>query len=99
MTIILYTLAVSFTLALILGILLGIFEKLFYVPVDERIVKIRAVLPSVNCGVCGYPGCDGFAAGVAAGEAPVTGCVVGRAPVAQAIGEIMGVPVPGPAGK
>ena len=36
MTIILYTLAVSFTLALILGLLLGIFEKVFYVHVYER---------------------------------------------------------------
>ena len=50
MTIILYTLAVSFTLALILGLLLGIFEKVFYVHVDERIAKIRAVLPGVKFG-------------------------------------------------
>ncbi|ERF61493.1 (Fe-S)-binding protein [Treponema socranskii] len=85
---------VSFVLAFVIGVLLGIFKKIFYIPVDERVGKIRAVLPGVNCGACGYPGCDGFAAGVASGKAPVNGCLVGRAPVAQAIGEIMGVPVP-----
>ena len=85
---------VSFVLAFVIGVLLGIFKKIFYIPVDEKAAAIRAVLPGINCGACGYPGCDGFAAGVASGQAPVTGCVVGRAPVAQAIGEIMGVPVP-----
>ena len=85
---------VSFVLAFIIGVLLGIFKKILYIPVDEKAAAIRAVLPGINCGACGYPGCDGFAAGVASGEAPVNGCLVGRAPVAQAIGEIMGVPVP-----
>ena len=91
---ILTAVAVSFVLAFVIGVLLGIFKKIFYIPVDEKAAAIRAVLPGINCGACGYPGCDGFAAGVASGEAPVNGCLVGRAPVAQAIGEIMGVPVP-----
>ena len=99
MQMIILTLIVSLILSLAIGFLLGFFKKLFYVAPDETVAKIREVLPGANCGACGFPGCDGFAAGVAAGEAPVTGCVVGRAPVAQAIGEIMGVPVPGPAGK
>lgn len=91
MKIILLTLAVSLSLSLILGVLLGVFKKIFHVEVDKTVAAVRAVLPGANCGACGFPGCDGFAAAVAAGDAPVNGCPVGAAPVAQAIGKIMGV--------
>ena len=32
---------------------------------EEAILK---ALPGNNCGACGYPGCDGYAAAVAAGQ-------------------------------
>ena len=48
--------AVSFVLAFVIGVLLGIFKKIFYIPVDEKAAAIRAVLPGINCGACGYPG-------------------------------------------
>jgi uncharacterized Fe-S cluster-containing protein len=38
--------------------------------------KILGNLPGHNCGACGYPRCDGFAAAVAAGKATVSGCLV-----------------------
>ena len=91
MNIILLTLAVSLVLSLLLGLLLGFFKKIFYVEPDKTAAAVREVLPGANCGACGYPGCDGFAAAVAAGDAPVNGCPVGAAPVAEAIGKIMGV--------
>lgn len=91
MTTIIYTLAVSFGLALFLGFLLGFFKEVFYVPVDETVGKVRDVLPGANCGGCGYPGCDGFAAAVAVGDAPVSGCTAGGVPTAQAVGRVMGV--------
>ena len=46
---------------LLIGILLGIAGKKFYVEVDERETKVREALPGNNCGGCGYPGCDGAA--------------------------------------
>ena len=69
---------------LLIGILLGIAGKKFYVEVDERETKVREALPGNNCGGCGYPGCDGAAAAVVKGEAPVSVCPVGGAPVAAA---------------
>ena len=75
---------------LLIGILLGIAGKKFYVEVDERETKVREALPGNNCGGCGYPGCDGAAAAVVKGEAPISVCPVGGAPVAAAIGAIMG---------
>ena len=76
---------------LIIAILLGIASEKFKVPVDEKEVAIRAELPGNNCGGCGYAGCDGLAAAIAAGEAPVNACPDGGAPVAEKISEIMGV--------
>ena len=66
---------------LLIGILLGIAGKKFYVEVDERETKVREALPGNNCGGCGYPGCDGAAAAVVKGEAPISVCPVqGTAP-------------------
>ena len=65
----------------------------FHVEVDEREAQVRECLPGNNCGACGYAGCDAMAAAIARGEAPVNGCPVGGAPVADKIGEIMGASV------
>ncbi len=75
---------------LIIGLLLGVAGKKFAVETDEREVQVREQLPGNNCGGCGYPGCDGLAAAIAAGKAPVNACPVGGPPVAKAIGAIMG---------
>ena len=62
---------------LIIAILLGIASEKFKVPVNEKEVAVRAELPGNNCGGCGYAGCDGLAAAIAAGDAPVNACPVG----------------------
>jgi RnfABCDGE-type electron transport complex B subunit len=76
---------------IVIAILLGIASEKFKVPVDEKAVAVREVLPGNNCGGCGYAGCDGLAAAIAAGEAPVNACPVGGAAAADQISEIMGV--------
>ena len=76
---------------LIIGILLGVAGAKLSVKVDEKEVAVREELPGNNCGGCGYPGCDGLAAAIAANEAPVNACPVGGAAVAEKIAAIMGV--------
>lgn len=78
-------------LGLLFGVGLGIASKKFAVTIDPKVEMIRNALPGVNCGACGYPGCDGFATACAKGIAPANGCPVGGAPVAQAVSEILGV--------
>ena len=73
-----------------IGIFLGIAGKKFAVEVDEKEVAVRAALPGNNCGGCGFPGCDGLAKAIAAGEAPVNACPVGGDPVGKKIAAIMG---------
>lgn len=75
------------------GGLLAYAARRFAVPVDERAEAIAGALPGANCGGCGYPGCSGLAAAIAAGKAPVDACPVGGARVAAAIASIMGVQV------
>jgi len=91
MEIILGTLVVSLILSLLLGFLLGYFKKVFHVSVDPTEANVRAALPGVNCGACGYPGCDGLASAIARGEAPVNACTVGGPATAKAVGAVMGV--------
>ena len=76
--------------ALIIGIILSVAEKVFKVEVNEKEVAVREELPGSNCGGCGYAGCDALAKAIAEGEAPVSACPVGGMPVAQKIAEIMG---------
>ena len=63
-------------LSLLFGVGLGVAAKKFAVDQDPKIDLVRDALPGANCGACGYPGCDGLAAAIVAGEAPVDACPV-----------------------
>lgn len=78
-------------LGLVLGLGLGIAAKVFAVKTDPTVEKVRGLLPGANCGGCGFPGCDGFAKALAAGEAKPAACVVVSADNLKAIGEALGV--------
>lgn len=78
-------------LGLLFGLLLSYASKKFKVERDPRIEKINDVLPGANCGGCGYPGCDGYASAVVAGEADIDKCCPGGSEVIDKIAEIMGV--------
>ncbi|ALQ38272.1 RnfABCDGE type electron transport complex subunit B [Fusobacterium hwasookii] len=87
----------------ITGVLMGLFlayaSKKFEVEVDPKVEAILAILPGVNCGACGYPGCSGYASGVALEGAKMTLCAPGGPKVAEKIGDIMGVAVEMPVKK
>ncbi|MDO5707421.1 MAG: RnfABCDGE type electron transport complex subunit B [Andreesenia angusta] len=77
-------------LGLVFGVILGVAAKVFEVPVNPQIVKVRGALPGANCGACGFPGCDGLAEAIAEGKAPVNACPVGGEQCASEIAAIMG---------
>lgn len=76
---------------LMIGVALVYAGKKFHVETDEREALVRECLPGNNCGACGYPGCDGVAAAIVKGEAPVNACPVNTAENGQKIASIMGV--------
>lgn len=78
---------------LLAGLMLAFASKFMSVPTDEKAEKIRECLPGANCGGCGYSGCDGYAAAVAAGEAEPDKCAAGGAKTAAAMAEILGIEI------
>jgi Na+-translocating ferredoxin:NAD+ oxidoreductase RNF subunit RnfB len=74
---------------------LGVASKKFHVEVDPRLLSIEGILPGLNCGACGYPGCPGFAEGLLAEEVEVTDCAPGGEEVVHQLAEYLGLEAAG----
>ncbi len=74
------------------GVILSAAAKFFEVQKDERIENVRSALPGVNCGACGFAGCDEYAQKIVLEGAKINLCTPGADGVARSISEIMGVP-------
>jgi Na+-translocating ferredoxin:NAD+ oxidoreductase RNF subunit RnfB len=86
-----YPTAVMGALGLVFGALLAYASIKFFVQADERVSRIRELLPGANCGGCGYPGCDGYADGIVNEGAKTNLCAAGGPQLAAGIAGIMGV--------
>lgn len=82
---------VALSVALTAGILLLIFSKLFNVEKNPVEKMIRECLPGVNCGACGFKGCDDYAAALAEEQTKPSLCIPGDQKVADQICGILGV--------
>ena len=78
-------------LALTAGVLLLVFSRLFFVEENPLKKSVRECLPGINCGACGYKGCDDYAQAIAEDGAKPSLCVPGTQKVADKICEIIGV--------
>ena len=88
--------AAVFSLTLLglgLGGLLGLAARYLRVESNPLQEEIQQLLPGVNCGQCGFPGSNGAAEALAAGQAAVTLCPPGGLPLAQALAAKLGVTV------
>ncbi|MBQ8293263.1 MAG: electron transporter RnfB [Bacilli bacterium] len=54
---IVYALIVLGGLGLLLGLLIGLCNKFLFVEQNNYVEEVYELLPKVNCGVCGNPGC------------------------------------------
>ena len=45
-------------LGLLFGVGLAVASRIFFVKRDPRVEEVEGVLPGVNCGACGAPGCS-----------------------------------------
>ncbi len=88
---VLYPTAVMGVLGLAFGALLAFASIKFFVATDERVSRIRDILPGANCGGCGFAGCDGYAEGIVNEGVKTNLCAAGGAALAQGIADIMGV--------
>lgn len=55
-------------MSLIFGLGLAFAADYFHVEPDTRVDAIEGMLPGINCGTCGYPGCNAFANAIVDGE-------------------------------
>lgn len=59
---------------------------------NEKEKRVIDALPGVNCGACGYPGCEAYARALATGETDITNlCVPGADAVSKVLSDILGV--------
>ena len=68
------TVLVMLVLGCVMGLILFVASKAFYVEVDEREEKVLAMLPGYNCGSCGHPGCSGLAKALIEGTSDTVSC-------------------------
>lgn len=79
-------------IGLVAGILLTLASRFMAVKSNETEKAILKKLPGVNCGACGYPGCEGYAKALASDKnVPINLCVPGGDPASQEIADILGV--------
>ena len=93
---VLTALAVVVSVGLLFGILLALFIHLFGVEEDQKTQQIRAALPGINCGACGFKGCNDYAEALARGEAKPNLCIPGAEDTAKELGTILGIEVEEP---
>ena len=87
--------AIAIIVVTVIGILcavmLSVASKVMAVEVDERVTQVRECLPGANCGGCGFPGCDGYAAALVEDpDLPLTLCAAGGNAAAQAVAAVLG---------
>ncbi|WP_320007938.1 FAD-dependent oxidoreductase [Maridesulfovibrio sp.] len=73
--------------------ILAVASRILHVKEDPRIAQVEEVLPGVNCGGCGYAGCNGAANAVVEGKSGANVCVIGGTETAKAVGAVMGLEV------
>ncbi len=77
-------------LAGLFGLVLGYSSVRFRVEGDPVVDQIDGLLPQMQCGQCGLPGCRQYAEAVARGEAELNLCVPGGANVVKALADLLG---------
>lgn len=80
-------------LGLLSGILLTIGSKVFAVEVDERVDQVKEALPGVNCGACGFSGCEDYANAIIESGVATNMCKPGGDAVSAKISGILGTAV------
>lgn len=87
---IIFAAAVLGGIGLLTGLFLGIASETLKPETDHLEGLVLEALPGINCGRCGYAGCNALAQAIVSGNAGMNGCPVGGKKSAEKIREIMG---------
>jgi Na+-translocating ferredoxin:NAD+ oxidoreductase RNF subunit RnfB len=91
LTLILEAAGVLGGLGLIIGALLAYVGEKMKVEVDPRVEEVFEKLPQLNCGACGYAGCELAASAMVKGETVPSACVVASEEALNDIARVLGV--------
>jgi electron transport complex protein RnfB len=80
-------------LGALLGIVLGVANKLLQVEGNPLVDELTALMPGSNCGQCGFPGCSGAATAIAEGTASPACCPPGGKALASLLAAKLGIEV------
>jgi H+/Na+-translocating ferredoxin:NAD+ oxidoreductase subunit B len=84
-------LAVFTALGVVFGLTLAAVARRFHVASNPLVDRVRAQLPSANCGACGFAGCQAYAeAVVERTDVSPSLCAPGRGSVAEALARLTG---------
>lgn len=81
------------SLTSLLALMLAVANHRLHVSEDPRIEGVQEMLPHVNCGGCGYPGCRPFAEALVQGQVKPGRCTVSSADQRDRIASYLGVEV------
>jgi len=95
MTSILLAVGIVAGFGLVFGVGLSVAAAVMDIPADERVERLLEALPGVNCGACGFSGCEGYAQAIAGEGALCNLCTPGMDAVALSLADIMGIPAQG----
>lgn len=93
---ILTALGAALSVGLLLGLILAFVSYKFGTEENPKKQQIRECLPGINCGACGFKGCDDYAAALSEGKTEPNLCIPGAESTAKEIGAILGVEVAEP---
>jgi electron transport complex protein RnfB len=80
-------------LGAVLGVLLGVANRVLRVEGNPIVEELVAMMPGSNCGQCGFPGCTGAAEAIVDGSAAPTCCPPGGKALASAIAAKLGLTI------
>lgn len=88
---IILAIVIFIVLGAIAAVILWFADRFFNVPTDEKVAAIRECLPGVNCGACGFTGCDDYANNLSLGGISCSRCTPGGADVAKKLAAVLGM--------
>jgi len=88
----LYAFAATSAFAVLLGAGLALASRRLKVRNDEKVESLISILPGLNCGVCGYAGCESYAKALASGtDSSIDKCSPGGSDTRTSLAKLLGV--------
>jgi len=78
-------------IALVAGLLLSLASRRLPGDSDQIVEQINNLLPQMQCGQCGFPGCRPYAQAISSGEATVNLCLPGGEETVQRLADMLGM--------